>query len=103
MARVLSRCGLKIGLEDIAGTYKEPTQVVKVEEVIIPNVEFDDVEIPNFGFYGGAKDVVTIADWGRMNINVKTSLYKNIDFYDTLFAISNLKKTPDKTSNPTKY
>ncbi|MCI6988420.1 MAG: hypothetical protein MR902_02470, partial [Campylobacter sp.] len=47
--------------------------------------------------------VVTIADWGRMNINVKTSLYKNIDFYDTLFAISNLKKTPDKTSNPTKY
>lgn len=93
MARVLARTGLKIGLEDISGTYKEPSQVLKVTSNITPKVEFDNVEIPNFGFFGGAKDVVTIADWGQMTIEATTCLYKDIAFYDNLFAMCNLKKT----------
>lgn len=93
MARVLSRAGLKIGLEETSGTYKKPTGVLKVESVISPNVEMDSVEIPNFGFYGGAKDVVTIADWGRGSIELTSSLYTDIAFYESLFAICNLKKS----------
>jgi len=94
MARVLSRVGVLIGLESVPGVYEAPTQVVKVENVITPNVEMDNVEIPNFGFLGGTKDSVTIADWGRMNIEITTSLYKSLSYYSNLFEISNLKKTP---------
>lgn len=103
MARVLSRTGLKIGLEDTPGTYKEPTQVLKITSNIQPSVSFDEVEIPNFGFFGGAKDVVTIADWGQMEIEATTCLYKDIAFYDNLFAMCNLKSTPDTTKNTITY
>ena len=99
MARVLARTGLKIGIEDVSGTYKEPTQVLKITSNITPKVTMDEVEIPNFGFYGGAKDVVTIADWGQMEIEATTCLYKDIAFYDNLFAICNLKKDTDKNGN----
>lgn len=99
MARVLARTGLKIGVEDVSGTYKEPTQVLKITSNITPKVAMDEVEIPNFGFYGGAKDVVTIADWGQMEIEATTCLYKDIAFYDNLFAICNLKKDIDKNGN----
>ncbi len=99
MARVLARTGLKIGIEDVSGTYKEPTQVLKITSNITPKVTMDEVEIPNFGFYGGAKDVVTIADWGQMEIEATTCLYKDIAFYDNLFAICNLKKDIDKNGN----
>lgn len=99
MARVLARTGLKIGIEDVSGTYKEPTQVLKITSNITPKVTMDEVEIPNFGFYGGAKDVVTIADWGQMEIEAATCLYKDIAFYDNLFAICNLKKDTDKNGN----
>lgn len=97
MARVLARAGIKIGLEDVSGTYKAPTEVMKLESVVVPEIEFDKIEIPNFSFFGGAKDVVTLADWGQAKINLKTSLYKNIDFYKTLFAICNLTGTRNPT------
>lgn len=99
MARVLSRCGLKVGLESVSGQYQEPNQVVKLNSVITPNVEFDNVEIPNFSFYAGAKDVVTIADWGQGSFDVQTCLYDNIDFYSTLFKICNLKESEDESGN----
>lgn len=83
MARVLSRAGVKIGLES----------------VVVPEIEFDKVEIPNFSFFGGAKDVVTLADWGQAKLQVKTSLYKNLDFYKTLFAICNLKSVRNPEDN----
>lgn len=101
--RVLSRCGVKIGLEDLVGTYKEPKQVLKLESVVLPEIEFDKIEMPNFSFFAGAKNVVTLADWGRAKIDIKTSLYKNIDFYESLFAICNLKKVVDNEANPTSY
>ena len=91
MAKVLSRVGLKIGLEDEAGTYKAPSQVVKLNEVITPSVEFDSVEIPNFGYYGGMKEVVNIPCWGRINADIKTCFYDNLGFYETLLTICNLK------------
>ena len=97
MARVLSRVGVKVGLEDVAGTYKAPTQIVKLEEVITPDIEFDSVEIPNFSFFAGSGDVVNIADWRRGNIDIKTSLYKDISFYRDLLAICNLKSKEDTT------
>ena len=103
MSRVLARTGLKIGLEDTAGTYKEPTQVLKVSSNIQPKVKFDEVEIPNFGFFGGAKDVVTIADWGQIEIEAKTCLYKDISFYHNLFLICNLKSEYDKSKKTTIY
>lgn len=95
--RVLARSGIKIGLEDEVGVYKEPTQIVKLAENTQPQVEFDEVEIPNFGFYAGAKEIITIADWGRLSIDISTCMYKNIDFYSTLFAVCNLKATDDDT------
>ena len=110
MGRVLSRVGVRVGIEDVAGTYQAPTDIVKVESVVLPNVEFDVVEIPNFSFFGGTSDVVTIADWGRANIEIQTSLYKSLSFYDKLLQICNLKKeavtggykfTPDTHSNTT--
>lgn len=103
MARVLSRTGLKVGIETISGTYKEPTQVLKVTSNIQPKVSFDEVEIPNFGFFGGAKDVVTIADWGQMEIEASTCLYKDINFYDNLFLMCNLKKNEDTTKKTITY
>lgn len=103
MARVLARTGLKVGIEDISGTYKEPTQVLKVTSNIQPKVSFDEVEIPNFGFFGGAKDVVTIADWGQMEIEASTCLYKDINFYDNLFLMCNLKSKEDTTKKTITY
>lgn len=103
MARVLSRTGLKVGIETTSGTYKEPTQVLKVTSNIQPKVSFDEVEIPNFGFFGGAKDVVTIADWGQMEIEASTCLYKDINFYDNLFLMCNLKKNEDTTKKTITY
>lgn len=103
MARVLSRTGLKVGIETISGTYKEPTQVLKVTSNIQPKVSFDEVEIPNFGFFGGVKDVVTIADWGQMEIEASTCLYKDINFYDNLFLMCNLKKNEDTTKKTITY
>lgn len=103
MARVLSRTGLKVGIETTSGTYKEPTQVLKVTSNIQPKVSFDEVEIPNFGFFGGAKDVVTIADWGQMEIEASTCLYKDINFYDNLFLMCNLKKKEDTTKKTITY
>ena len=95
MSRVLARTALKVGLEDVSGTYKAPTQVLKITSNIQPKVKFDEVQIPNFGFYGGAKDIVNIADWGQIEIEAKTCLYKDIKFYDNLFAICNLKMQED--------
>lgn len=92
--RVLSKVGLAIGKETTPGTYRVPTQTIKVEKAILPDVEFDTVEIPNQSFYGGTKDSVTIADWGRAKVSIESSLYKDFAMFDTLFAISNLKKTP---------
>ncbi|WP_311337613.1 hypothetical protein [Campylobacter ureolyticus] len=103
MARVLSRTGLKVGIETTSGTYKEPTQVLKVTSNIQPKVSFDEVEIPNFGFFGGAKDVVTIADWGQMEIEASTCLYKDINFYDNLFLMCNLKSKEDTTKKTITY
>ena len=103
MARVLSRTGLKVGIETTPGTYKEPTQVLKVTSNIQPKVSFDEVEIPNFGFFGGAKDVVTIADWGQMEIEASTCLYKDINFYDNLFLMCNLKSKEDTTKKTITY
>lgn len=103
MARVLSRTGLKVGIETTSGTYKEPTQVLKVTSNIQPKVSFDEVEIPNFGFFGGAKDVVTIADWGQMEIEASTCLYKDINFYDNLFLMCNLKKNEDTAKKTITY
>lgn len=93
--RVLARSGIKIGLEDVAGTYKAPNQIVKLAENTQPKVEFDDVEIPNFGYYAGSKEIITIADWGRLSVDISTCMYKNIDFYTNLFAGCNLKVTED--------
>lgn len=99
MSKVLSRCGLKVGLEDTAGVYKAPEQVLKLNSVITPNVEFDSVEIPNFSFYAGAKDVITIADWGQCSFDVETCFFDNLDFYSTLFKICNLKQTEVEDGN----
>lgn len=98
MARVLSRVGVKIGLESVSGTYEAPSEVMKLESVVVPEIEFDKIEIPNFSFFGGAKDVVTLADWGQAKLQIKTSLYKNLDFYKTLFAICNLKSVRNPVS-----
>ena len=100
MSKVLSRCGLKVGLETTPGVYQAPSQVLKLNSVITPNVEFDSVEIPNFSFYAGAKDVITIADWGQGSFDVETCFYDNLDFYSTLFKICNLKQTEDNQGNP---
>ena len=98
--RVLSRVGVLIAPETSPGVYVQPTQTVKVESVITPNIEFDTVELPNFSFFGGTADVATIADWGRASIEIQTSLYRSLSFYETLFAISNLKKTALLDNDP---
>ena len=99
MARVLARSGVKIGLESVSGVYETPTQVIKLAENSQPKVSFDDVELPNFGYYGGSKEIITIADWGQMSVDITTCLYKNLDFYKNLFAICNLKSEIDADGN----
>lgn len=97
MSRVLSKASVLIGLESVAGTYEVPTQVVKMESVILPNAQMDTVEVNTMSLYGGMQDSVVIADWGKGTVDITTSLYKSLEYYETLFAISNLKKTPITT------
>ncbi|MBP3223964.1 MAG: hypothetical protein J6M14_01510 [Campylobacter sp.] len=99
MAKVLSRVGLRVGLEDEAGTYKAPREVVKLNEVITPSVEFDSVDIPNFGYFGGMKEVVNIPCWGRITADIKTCFYDNLEFYHTLLTICNLKNETNAEGN----
>lgn len=91
--RVLARSSVVVGVETVAGTYQVPTEVVKIESAVLPNAEMDTVEIPNYSFYGGMKDSVVIADWAVGKLDITTSLYKSLSYYDTLFKICNLKKT----------
>jgi hypothetical protein len=93
MARVLSKVGIRIAKETSAGTYVTPTTVIKNEGIVIPTVEFDNPETPNFGFLSGTKDSITIPDWGRGTFDIEMSLVKSLSPYDVLFAICNLKKT----------
>ncbi|MDR1008012.1 MAG: hypothetical protein LBL65_05560 [Campylobacteraceae bacterium] len=92
MARVLSKVGIRITKETVPGTYVTPTVVVKNEGIVIPQIEFDNPETPNFGFLSGTKDSITIADWGRGTFDIETSLTKTLAQFETLFAICNLKK-----------
>jgi len=91
--RVLARSSVLIDKETVAGTYQVPTKVVKIESAVLPNAEMDTVEIPNFSFYGGMKDNVVLADWAVGKLDITTSLYKSLEYYETLFEICNLKKT----------
>ncbi|MFV0481846.1 MAG: phage tail tube protein [Campylobacteraceae bacterium] len=97
MSRVLSKAAVLIKTETTPGVYETPNQVIKLESLVLPNVEMDNVEISNYGFFSGTNDSITISDWGKMNFDIVTSLYKSLSFYDNLFAISNLKKTATTT------
>lgn len=91
--RVLARASLLVDTETVSGTYQTPTKVVKIESAVLPNAEMDTVEIPNYSFYGGMKDSLVIGDWAVGKLDITTSLYKSLEYYETLFAICNLKKT----------
>ncbi len=91
--RVLARTSVVVDVETASGTYQTPTEVLKIESAVLPNAEMDTVDIPNYSFFAGAKDSVVIADWAKGSFDITTSLYKSLDYYKTLFAICNLKKT----------
>jgi len=93
MARVLAKAGVRVAVETVAGTYQLPSEVLKIESAVMPNAEMDTVDIPNFSFFGGMQDAVVIADWAVGKLDITTSLYKGLSYYETLFAICNLKKT----------
>ncbi len=99
MARVLAKTGLKIALESKAGEFVEPTEVIKITSNITPKIKLDEVEIPNFSFYGGTKDVLTIADWGQMEIEASTCLYPDLKMFESLFAMCNLKVKSNDDAN----
>lgn len=89
--RVLSRVGVKIELEDTPGVYKEPEHAVRLEEVVVPNIEFDSVEVPNFSPYLGMGSVINIPDWGRAELNIKTSLYDKVGTFENFLMMSGIR------------
>lgn len=93
MGSVLSRVSVVVAKEATAGTYTVPSEVIKVGEMVLPNAEMDTVEDSNFSFFGGMNDTIVISDWARGTFDIPVSLYKSLEYYETLFAICNLKKT----------